>query len=505
MPTRHRTLDAVSKPPILVVGGRYACRSLLGQGATARVYQAWDRVLHVERAIKILTVPMRGHDILRERLRSEARLMARLAHPNILKVFDSGSDRGMDYVVMDLAEESLQQRLEQRGPMSVERAGAWILQILSALSAAHAAGIVHRDVKPQNILLRDGLALLADFGIARSLDTRHTQTNVALGSLAFMAPEQRVDAHRVGPQADLYAVATSLYVLITASNPIDLFAAPPDSPRWSMIPSSLAAVLQRAAAYNPEQRYATAREMAEALSAVLDQEISLFGPLITLESDETRVDTALHSETHIRVLASSPPWSLWASLLGTALLLFVGLSAWLPLAGQVSMVRPAPISAGRERPLIRPAVLPTPALAPSPLGDEHSPAQSPPRPSLLSSSATEPVWGGGPQPLSDGKVVSPPDPSLPPAPILGPGTWVGLLDGAEIQLTISLVKRRRGHLATMQLPGIEPDTVRVRQDPSTQVIVIDGPRRREGQLTVSADHQSLVGSYDGQSLVLLRR
>ncbi|MEL6342806.1 MAG: serine/threonine-protein kinase [Myxococcota bacterium] len=261
------------------VGERYELGELLGEGATSKVYRARDLSLDVARAVKVLTaVPEPTRSRLRTRLQAEARVMAGLDHPNVLQIFDIGSEGDMDWVVMELAEGgSLQDRLDQIGPLPAEVGCSYLLQVLSALGAAHEAGVVHRDVKPQNILLnRAGTAMLGDFGIALLNGVeRQTRTGAAMGSLPYMAPEQRLDARRVGPSADIYAAGATLYHLLTANNPVDLYASPPHSPRWDGLAPNIRAIIQRATRYEQSRRYphvqAMARELVLALRELHEQ------------------------------------------------------------------------------------------------------------------------------------------------------------------------------------------------------------------------------------------
>ncbi|HHO51965.1 MAG TPA: serine/threonine protein kinase, partial [Deltaproteobacteria bacterium] len=251
-------------------GGRYVLLNLLGRGGMARVYRAEDRELGVQRAIKILS-PTKGRrgEHLRARFRTEARAMASLSHPNILSVHDIGTEGDLDYIVMDLAPNgSLMDRLDALDTIPIGLAIQWILEVLSALATAHAAGIVHRDVKPQNVLLSvDDRPLLADFGIAMlaDRDLRTTRTGVAMGSMAYMPPEQRVDASKVTHLADIYGVGASLYALLSGQSPVDLFLVDAGSPRWEGIVEPLIPILQRACAASPANRYTSAGEMALAL------------------------------------------------------------------------------------------------------------------------------------------------------------------------------------------------------------------------------------------------
>ncbi|MCB9743350.1 MAG: protein kinase [Alphaproteobacteria bacterium] len=263
----------MSEPRTL--GERYALGEVLGSGGAAQVHRATDTLLGVDRAVKLLLDTGPHTELLRSRLRNEARVMAQLKHPNVLRVFDIGMHEGQDFIVMDLAEGgSLSQWLDREGPMHPAVAVHYTLQVLSALDAAHEAGVVHRDVKPQNVLLdSQGGAMLADFGIALLSEDalRTTRTNMAMGSMCFMAPEQRMDAKNVGPEADLYAVACSLYNLLTDGNPIDLFTANESSGRWEGVPEALRPILWKATRLGREERYQDAASMAADLARVLPE------------------------------------------------------------------------------------------------------------------------------------------------------------------------------------------------------------------------------------------
>ena len=254
-----------------LLAGRYRLGDRLGKGGAASVFQARDERLGVDCAVKILSAHRDSlRQSLRRRLRAEARVMAKLRHPHVLPVTDVGEHDGQDFVVMALADGgSLADQLKREGPLPPKRVVEVGLGLLSALHAAHGAGVVHRDVKPQNLLLTgDGRVQLADFGIALIDDPeaqRRTRTGVAMGSMAFMAPEQRMDAARVTLAADVYAVGSTLYTLLTNRSPMDLFVAEGDSPRWAAIPRALLPVLFRATRYEVADRFASAADMAEAL------------------------------------------------------------------------------------------------------------------------------------------------------------------------------------------------------------------------------------------------
>ena len=257
--------------PTVLRDGRYELGTPLGQGGMATVFRARDRTLGVQRAIKMLRPEHSDASDFRDRLRSEAQAMARLEHPNILPILDVGTEGEFFYVVMPLADKgSLQDLLKESGPLSWGDATRCIVQVLAALSNAHTLDVVHRDVKPQNILVGSrGQALLADFGIAMLTDShgadRNTVTGVAMGSPSFMPPEQRVDARSVDHRADIYSAGATFYAMITCRTPVDLYTAKSDSTRWRDVPEPFVRVIRRATAMAPEDRFQTALEMAHAI------------------------------------------------------------------------------------------------------------------------------------------------------------------------------------------------------------------------------------------------
>ena len=257
--------------PTVLRDGRYELGSPLGQGGMATVFRARDRTLGVQRAIKMLRPEHSDASDFRDRLRSEAQAMARLEHPNILPILDVGTEGDYFYVVMPLADRgSLQDLLKEKGPLSWGDATRCVVQVLAALSNAHTLDVVHRDVKPQNILVGSrGQALLADFGIAMLADRHHTDRNtvtgVAMGSPSFMPPEQRVDARNVDHRADIYSAGATFYAMITCRTPVDLYTAKADSKRWRDVPEPFVRVIRRATAMAPEDRFNTALEMARAV------------------------------------------------------------------------------------------------------------------------------------------------------------------------------------------------------------------------------------------------
>jgi serine/threonine protein kinase len=210
-----------------VVAGRYLLRDALGQGGMGIVWLAFDPVLRREVAVKEVTFPPYLDDdecwVLRERTMREARAAARFQHPNATTVHDVVEEDGKPWIVMEhVRSRSLAEAINKWGPMHPRQAARIGLELLAALEAAHSAGIVHRDVKPANVLLDDeGKAWLTDFGIALSSEeTALTRGSVLLGSPAYMAPE-RAHGLEPGPAADLWSLGATLYTAVEGRPPFD--------------------------------------------------------------------------------------------------------------------------------------------------------------------------------------------------------------------------------------------------------------------------------------------
>ena len=275
---------AVSRSPLLVAG-RYRLRELLGTGGMADVYDAVDERLERPVAVKVLRPDMAAREDVRLRFESEARSAARLIHPNVVSVFDWGEDDdgALPYLVMErLPGETLADRMQASDALDT----TWVLRVagdvLLALGAAHTAGLVHRDVKPANVLLAaDGCAKVADFGIAKSLEVAAaadlTSTNQVIGTPAYVAPE-RILGQPASPQSDLYAVGVLLYEALAGRKP---FAGDtPVAMAYAIqheTPAPLAELrpdlskpvvdaVERAMDRDPARRFDTAAAMASALN-----------------------------------------------------------------------------------------------------------------------------------------------------------------------------------------------------------------------------------------------
>jgi serine/threonine protein kinase len=244
----------------------YAVEREVGAGGMGVVFEALDTRLRRKVAVKVLK-PELATAVAAERFLREAQLMARLKHPGVVHVHDADEGDGLSWFIMDLIEgETLQSRL-RRGPLSARETIHLGRELLSALAAAHEQGIVHRDVKPANIFVEKGHALLADFGIARSSTTSGsdpglTATQQQIGTPAYMSPEQRGGGD-VGPASDQYSLALVLYECVSGTPWPPMQG--PGSGDWAKVPSSLASALRQALSFEPAERWNDAATFASAL------------------------------------------------------------------------------------------------------------------------------------------------------------------------------------------------------------------------------------------------
>jgi serine/threonine-protein kinase len=269
-----------------VLADRYELEELVGAGGMSSVFRAHDRLLDRKVALKILHQQYSGDDEYVERFRREARAVAALSHPNIVTVIDRGDHEGRQFIVFEYVEgENLKRLIERRGPAPVATALELAMQIARGLSFAHQQGLVHRDVKPQNVLLNgDGRAKVTDFGIARSLDVQHgmTQTGTVLGTSDYIAPEQ-AQGQRVDEHTDVYSLGVVLYELLTTEVPFpgENFVAvamrhineppPPVRDKRPDVSPRVEAAIQKAMAKRPEDRFATMADFCHELEACLDE------------------------------------------------------------------------------------------------------------------------------------------------------------------------------------------------------------------------------------------
>jgi hypothetical protein len=261
------------------LAGRYVLEELTATGGMAAVWRARDEVLARRVAVKILREDLATEPGFAERFQREAVAAARLNHPNVISVFDTGQEDGVRYIVMEHFEgQSLGAVLGREAPLEPDRAVSLTRPILSALAAAHRSGLVHRDVKPANILVGGGVVKVTDFGIAKAaFDTRElTTTGALIGTARYLSPEQ-VQGGEVDQRSDLYSAGVVLFEMLTGRPPFEaatelatammrLTREPPE-PRALRpgIPSGLQQVVLKAMARDPHGRFPTAEAMLAAL------------------------------------------------------------------------------------------------------------------------------------------------------------------------------------------------------------------------------------------------
>jgi eukaryotic-like serine/threonine-protein kinase len=262
------------------LGGRYLLSGLLGAGGMAEVFLAYDRILSRDLALKVLKEHYAKDERFVERFRREARSAAALNHQNVVQIYDQGrADDGRYYIAMEYVPGgSLEDLILRRGPLGPSEAARLASQIAQALHAAHARGIVHRDIKPQNVLIGEaGDAKVADFGIALAASRSSTSgTNLLFGTPSYMSPEQAM-GERVGPESDLYSLGVVLYEMLTGTVPFTaegplatamkhLTELPlPPTKRNASVPEAMDALVMKLLSKDPEDRYPNAAQLIEDL------------------------------------------------------------------------------------------------------------------------------------------------------------------------------------------------------------------------------------------------
>ena len=268
-----------------VLDGRYRVDTLIATGGMSRVYRGVDLRLDRPVALKIMDSRYAGDDQFLMRFQREARAVARLKDPGLVAVYDQGIDGRYPFLVMELIDGgTLRELLVERGPMPPHAVAAVLGPVLGGLAVAHREGLVHRDVKPENVLISDdGEVKIADFGLVRAIaEAKITSTSVILGTAAYLSPEQ-VSTGDATPASDVYAVGILAYELLTGTTPFTGDTAltvayqrmdndvPPPSTVIGGVPAQFDELVLRATARDPAGRYADADDMASELEAIVDE------------------------------------------------------------------------------------------------------------------------------------------------------------------------------------------------------------------------------------------
>ncbi len=290
-----------------ILSGRYEIGDRLGSGGMSSVHQATDLILERTVAVKILAEHLSDDERFVERFRREALAVAKLIHPNIVQVYDTGIDDGRHYIVMEYVQgRSGAQILQRQGPLDGETTAEIGAQACAGLDYAHRRGIIHRDVKPGNLMVFGGpvgggemTVKLTDFGIARAVEqTRITQVGSVVGTAAYLSPEQ-VRGEEATPATDVYALGVVLYQFLTGRLPYEGSTLAelavrqqnerplPPSTYNDEVPEALGAAVLRALEGDPDRRYASASELAGGL------QLGLQGEDVTLPFDEENTPTRM--------------------------------------------------------------------------------------------------------------------------------------------------------------------------------------------------------------------
>ncbi len=400
---------------------------MLGRGGAGVVYECLDPDLDRSVAIKNLlpAEDAEGQEHL-ERFRREAQALARMAHPNIVRIYDY-DDRSEDFpfIVMEFVESgSLRQLLDPDHPMPPARAVSLVCQVLAGLAATHRIGVIHRDIKPGNILMRGDLPLLADFGIARIADKRSTMVGTVIGTAHYMAPEQLLGGE-IDERADIWSTGVLLYQMLTGRQPFDganaltimdaIRNATPVPPSEHCLPGLISGVLDqvvlKALAKRPEDRFASADAFAQALEEAMHAPSELDRTIVVTPS----AAPAAAGAPPVRK-ASPLPWVLGG---GAAVAAGIGVTVWLLSATPtpIAVPRPAdpPVAARVEPPVAPPSATPAPVVQ----GASGAPTRPPDDPSPGPAAVAPPtvvVAPVGAPPV----VAAPADPPVTAPPVTAP-------------------------------------------------------------------------------------
>ena len=299
----------------LRLGDRYVLQERIASGGMSDVWRALDDVLQREVAVKVMRADPENEEIFAQRFRDEALHSAALMHSNITTVFDYGEDDHLSYLVMELVPGlPLSAIIRESGPMEPESVRSIVGQAALALGVAHEARVVHRDVKPANILLRpDGVVKLTDFGIARALDTiGHTRSGEMLGTPDYISPEQALGQQATGA-SDLYSLGVVAHEMLSGERPFDRgtpiatalsHVNEPPPPLSGDVPTELRVVVEALLAKQPGDRPANARTVAKMLG-IADNELSGLAEGLATAVNGEYVDDPRTSMTEVPTMATN--------------------------------------------------------------------------------------------------------------------------------------------------------------------------------------------------------
>ena len=302
-----------------MLDNRYEILELIGSGGMANVYKAKCHRLNRMVAVKILKNDLAENADFRRRFRDESLAVAQLSHANIVSVYDVSRSGDTEYIVMELVDGiTLKQYMERRGKMDWREALHFITQIMRGLSHAHSRGIIHRDIKPQNIMvLRDGSVKVADFGIACLANQGQTLTQEALGSVHYISPEQAKGAH-VDARTDLYSLGVVMYEMLTGHVPFDgdttvaialkHLQEEIQSPRKYVpeLPKSTVQIIYKCTQKSPDRRYS---DMEELISDLKESLVNPEGDFVKIAPLDSRAHTVIVSQDELNkicLLYTSP-------------------------------------------------------------------------------------------------------------------------------------------------------------------------------------------------------
>ena len=326
-----------------VLSSRYKLEAKLGSGGMSTVYLARDTTLDRQVAVKVMHREMSEQADQLQRFRQEARAVAKLSHPNVVAVIDAGEDGGHPYIVFEYVEgETLKQRINRIGALDPQEALAYAIEIARGLTVAHARNMVHRDIKPQNVLIdNEGRAKLTDFGISRQLEQDGmTATGRVLGTTDYVAPEQAM-GHPVDQRSDVYSLGVVLYEMLVGQVPFQADSQvgvamkhvneelPDVQQRRPELSAAAAMVVERATAKDPDQRYQRIGELIDDLATALEVEAARAG---STTSEATSVLEAVPAEERKLDGERSRGRRSWL-LIGLLVLLAGGVLAALQLIG----------------------------------------------------------------------------------------------------------------------------------------------------------------------------